>query len=420
MKISKFKIEIGFIILAWWFFLFFASILNPFGLNNVSLYFYTGLCLFIFFQLSVFLFAGRNKTSPPGSTHFEGKLEKYFTDMRIFLLLLVSSAIMTIYVSKFWNVILIDGAYNQARQMAFELGEVFTSNIEFIFYLWGVSTVVIYSKFLLVVGVLTGNIFKRNALLSFALVVLSFLFGGGRFILVDLILIYIFLYFYFKYTGYKFPRSHKFVVLTSLFFLAALFIFALFFRNGGLNEEGSGGQLDFISITQESLKQIIIYNIGSFRAFDMSIDYLWTSFGHGVGLHTLSFAHELFTYLAKVVGLNIIPIANQVGLYTKESIYIGGGNEYNALYTGFLSFYLDFYFFGFIVSGVFTGLLLAAVCNKLLRENSMIFMFLSSYIFNGIFLFNISWKFSTLGNILPIIPILLSVYFRQKSLQKFF
>jgi oligosaccharide repeat unit polymerase len=400
-------------ILTWFCFLLIVSIFNPLHLSAVSPIFYFSYVASLVLFLTSFLVAVRIKMNYMILSWdvLAISLEKLYSNKKIIISFWVLAAISIQYAVKFWSVILAQNLFSESRMIRFELGEVFTSHFEMIVYSFFVMPFYQFAKFIFAISYVTGNMRKHLAVLSSVILLSYFLFGGGRFIIMETILFCIFLYI-------MLPKNmiHKRLWLRNLFillFMVVLFVFALYFRLAGFEVEFD----TFLEILFDSLSHIILYSVGSFRAFDQSIDFLWNNFGYGLGIHTLAAFHEPYALIVTFLGYRTIPVANQVGLFTQEPVFIGDSLQFNALYTGALPFYLDFGYASVFIMPVLLGFLFGLLLKKVYRQKCIIDFFVAAYMFVGLFFLNYSWYFNSFSSIIPFLAILFyrSLVFKNRN-----
>ncbi|MDM0090584.1 MULTISPECIES: O-antigen polymerase [unclassified Variovorax] len=371
----------------WWSLLLCISSLNPFGINGIEwgVYF----LFFVFIASYVIAFSSAFGRKPVAQPQIASLLTSYDATMnsRVTVsVLLVSAAILSYYCIKYFNFIEISGL-GESRSAKYEIGKIFTSGVEFAAFNYLVVGVVWWAKFLLSFGVVFGRVKSFSWLLALVVCVLYLAFGAGRNIAVEIAVIMIFLNSIRKFSG-EGARSGKWIFLV-MAFLYLLSVYATASRMTLANEIDLSS---FLAANNTFVEQAILYCVGAFRAFQFAYQNYDAVIGYQFGRLTLGGFDEIFSYLIKMAGATGDPAVWRVGALLGDEIDIGGGNDFNALYTAVFSFYYDFGVAGVILFGSFFGALSAVMLRKFLISWSMRYIFISSIFFMSAILSPLTWK----------------------------
>lgn len=133
-------------------------------------------------------------------------------------------------------------------------------------------------------------------------------------------------------------------------------------------------------------EQIVTYFVGPQAAFDYSLsnDYLSQVGGYGVGALTFAplvnfvdfFSDTFAGFQVNSYVLNVVKILEDNPIYLE-----GGTQQWNALYTSVLFYYLDGGEIGVFIFPFFLGLILSILIRKMLKSGSVIHFALCGYFF---------------------------------------
>ena len=133
-------------------------------------------------------------------------------------------------------------------------------------------------------------------------------------------------------------------------------------------------------------EQIVTYFVGPQAAFDYSLsnDYLSQVGGYGVGALTFAPLVNFVDFLSDTfAGFQVNSyVLNVVKILEDNPIYLEGGTQqWNALYTSVLFYYLDGGEIGVFIFPFFLGLILSILIRKMLKSGSVIHFALCGYFF---------------------------------------
>lgn len=389
-------------------FIFLISLANPYDLYDVSNETYFLIGLFVFSYLLGFLCA--NKRSYIDYDHIVSSLELSLYKLNsnnIFNIFNILAAIMMFYytykyISNF-N-ILVDDSLRTSR---FEVGAVFSNNVEIIIFNYFVGGFLWFSKFIFAYGLVFGNKnIKKIFYTSLIMCTLSLIFGAGRNILIEILFMVIALVNFrlaFYTSSKKINESFKKI----FFFILALVLFvgATYVRM--IDEKLSINS--FYKAIEISIEHIIIYLVGSFRALDYAINNLQLEKGYGV--YTFSSINELYNIFLKTLGFDKIPYSNIWGGILSEQINIGFNKDFNALYTAVFNFYFDFGYMGVFLFSFLFGWFSSKSVEYFLKKPSVFSLYLVCILFMSVFLSFMTFKLTSANIVISLVfALILSKY----------
>lgn len=378
------------------FLVFLLSMSDPYDLYSVSNEAYFLIALFCVSYLLGFLCANRRKCINYKNIESNLKLSIYELNVnKIFIIINILAAIVMFYFTfKYINnfSILADDSLRTSR---FEVGLVFSNTIEILIFNYFVGGFLWFSKFILAYGLIFGtkNI-KKIFYINLIICVLSLIFGAGRNIIIEVLLMMIALWnfrlaFCEDVEDFKgFFKKIFFAVFAVLFFVSATYIRMV-------NEKFSINS--FYKALNISIEHVVIYLVGSFRALDYSINYLNLEKGYGV--YTFASVNELYNIFLKVLGFDVVPYSNVWGGILAEQINIGLNKDFNALYTAVFNFYFDFGYTGVFLFSFLFGWISSKSVEYFLRKPNIFSLYLICILFMSAFLAFMTFKL-TPANIL--------------------
>lgn len=392
-----------------------ASLYNPYKLFNVSDYAYFILFLgFGSFFLGYAISRSHIKRYPIHISDGQNLLtflNKNYLFWSVFFI--AFGTILYMAVTQ-WKVILFQGGLGNLKLDFFEL--VFNNNSAlYFFYQMVIFPLFHLSSIMFAYLMLNGG--KKKYIICFLLYAIIFSFVGGK----RGYFAIIFEYYVIAFVVTKVSQgaglwglirsSYKLILLAAFVYIAAAFMTSL---SGGLD-----GDTDKLKESgAENAKNLVVYNIGAYRALDYALnnDYLDKAGGYQLGRATLGGAIDYYgAGILNRLGIPIQPVrANTMSLLQNNSIYVGSETEFNYVYTAFMYFYFDFGVIGVVLFSFLFGWFVR-YCMRLYSADKTIgslglicFLFLSSYQLTG------SW-FNVALSTQP--TLLLFYYIRKKELK---
>ena len=332
------------------------SVFNPYRLFQVSDYAY--LVLFLGFG-SFFIGYATNKSRIrmlnlhiPPNTISVSFLNKNYLFWAIFFIAL--GTILHMALSQ-WRLILIQGGMGNLKLDFFDL--VFNGNSALYFFYQMVIFPLFHLSSIMFAYLLLNKGNKKHMAL-FLLYAVAFSFVGGK----RGYFAIIFEYYVIAFVVTKVSQgaglwglcksSYKLILLAVFVYIAAAFMTSL---SGGMD----GGIDKLKESGSENAKNLVVYNIGAYRAIDYALnnDFLEKSGGYHFGRATLGGAIDYYgAGILSRLGLHIEPVrAHTMNLLQENSIYVGRDTTFNYVYTAFMYFYFDFGIIGVILFSFLFG-----------------------------------------------------------------
>lgn len=383
------------------------SLTNPYGLFEVStstyfLFWMSMVCFSIGFLIVDF----PNKPVKP--VHVEFSLTNRLPNSKIFLFIqLLLFTVLFYYLGKYSSMLL-SMTVLDSRKIVYEAGYLFGSYTENIFFNWIITPLVHVSILLTIANFIVKNKINISLIISLTNVVLFGFIGNGR-----LIYFYIGLYFLialcFRYIFVNKEKNKYFekweiknstiknVLITAVLLFATIYImnFVTTKRLGIVNPSLLQMYDVFVNY---SLKELVVYFTGGFRAFDQFIsNYSGEVFYFGRS--TLAGIDELFFFLlTSVTGENSLlsNAMNEVHFnFTGGSIVIGDSQTFNAFYTSLFNFYLDFGIVGIIFIPIILGWVSGVIYRNCIRRPNIFNFVLLVYFTQNLILSEFRWNYQT-------------------------
>lgn len=367
-----------------WLLVLFLAFLNTYKLYNMSFNVFILFSVFILFYFFGF-FSIKNKLSDNLGLQRISESSQRFYNNNIFKFLSMIFLMVSIYYS-YRFLIIYQGLSDIAdvRSVKYEIGGLFVNGYSAAIYNYFVGSLIWFYKFTLAFTLIFGVRKYLAAFIFSFLICLSYYFvGGGRNIVIEVIVLYVFLDLL-KNSGIKINLLKSIFKYIILLFLGSIsFIMGTYLR---LSNAKFSKELLY-KLFEESFDQIIIYVTGSFRALDYAINN-YNDLFYGFGLYTFSSLEELIFNLLILFGFEVKPTSYMVGEILREDILIGSNQTFNALYTGIFPFYFDFGIMGVVVFSYLLGLVSRCFINLYLKKQTLVELFLMlSFIQISLFMF---------------------------------
>lgn len=143
----------------------------------------------------------------------------------------------------------------------------------------------------------------------------------------------------------------------------------------------------------ENAKNLVVYTVGAYRAFDQGINgnYIDKADGYQLGRATLGGCLDYYiSGILHRIGFAVEPVrAHTMSQLQEESIMIGRDTSFNFAYTGFMYFFFDFGIVGVIIFSFFWGkfvrfiVILFRNCKTIGLLAMLCFVFLSTFQITG-------------------------------------
>lgn len=354
----------------WWIIILIISTFNPYGLYEVSTYTYLIVIISLFFLnfgnfVSYFItLKNKNFVSDDGNNEvistISYQLDRVNRSKIMFILTIIFTFIVFRYMNLYKYEVVVNNNLAESRMMRFEIGTIFKSPVEILLYMYIIET---FAHFAILYTAISIVWFKFSKLffltLFFTYCYVSF--GSGRLLLIELIIIIIILFIIRKnyinesFEKFKLKKQNYLIYIIMFLFSFISYFYSIFlslFRTG--NSELTTKNLE--EGNSLFFEHIVIYLVGALRTLDYGIN-IHSQKIESYTFGTLSFGgmDQLINNLFNIFGIKYLNNLSIVGKITFEPIYIGGGNEFNALYTYIFPMYLDFGICGVILISFIFG-----------------------------------------------------------------
>lgn len=379
---------------------FIISLSNPYDLYAVSSNTYILIAIFVISYLLGFISANRRKNI--NFKFIEDEIKNSIENLNksnIFIAFNVFVAIFIIFFTyKYLNnfSLISDDAIRTSR---FEVGIIFTSQIQKISFNYIVGTFLWFSKFILAYGLIFGKKdIKKIFYINLIICTSSLVFGGGRNIIIEILFMVLALW-YFKLAFCKekenFIKFSKkiFIIIFSLI----IFVFTTYIRT--INEEFSLNSM--YKALEKSVEHIVVYLVGSFRSLDYAINYLELEKGYGV--YTFASFNELYNIFLRTIGFDTLPYSNIWGGILSEPISIGVDKNFNALYTAVFNFYFDFGHLGVFLFSFLFGWISSKTVELFLEKPNVFSLYIVCIFFMCSFMSFLTFKLTPANIVISLI-----------------
>lgn len=401
---------------AFWTIWILISLTNPFGVYEVSDKTYLIIWLnMICFSIGYLLIKVPKKTNK-GDENIQLKenIIKFLESKRVLLIQIIVLVTLLYYLQRY-NALLNSMSVYDARMIVYQFGLLFKSPIETIYYNYFIKAILHISIIATLINFIIYGRKNITFFLSIINVVLFSLIGNGRMIYF-VVLIYAILIIGFKYL----LSSNRQVISVKRVSVYVLALFGIVFIMNYITMKRLVGSVSFFNVLfEESIRSLILYFTGGFRALDL---FLTSGLSEQVGplLGRASFSgldvivhrglHTIYPY-------PLYDSANAILSFTHDRIYIGENVTFNAFYTGILNFYADFGIFGVLIFPTILGLITAWLYKiNLVKPNLFnfaILIFITQITITYIYSWNFEQEFTW-------IVILILVYLANKKKYKFY
>lgn len=366
------------------------SLSNPYDLYDVStwtyLYLTLGFLCFWIGYISMRKRHGYDFTIDPGSM-----LDSLLSSKVLWMIYVVSLLLMLSLAVTQWVLIRAQGAMWNLKVDAFEV--LFGNNS----LLYFVYQCIAFPMFYLCVvlfsySFINKGVSKKSLLCLFYALIFCYV-GGKRGYFQTLIEIFVIIYVVHKLNNGQrllqmLKSSYKVFFMLFVVYLGAAYMTSL------NSDEGLSKQ-KLRESGDENAKNLVIYNVGAYRAFDYALrnNYFLQCGGYHYGRATVGGCVEYYvTNIASRLGLGMKTVREQTMLKLQDdSIYIGKDIPFNFLYTSFMYFYFDFGFIGILLFSYLFGRFTKYSIVLYESDRSMGSLAFLSYMFVSCILFPAGW-----------------------------
>lgn len=397
--------------LVWWGMWLSISQFNLFNIYDVSLKSYSFLLLNIgMFSVGYIIF-------------YKPKLyNKCFAKVnlpnkRVFLFQLILFVILLYYWQRY-SMIFNQMTFYDARRIRFEVGLLFSSGYEVLFFNYVVTFAVYFFILLAISNYLINRKIDRNLLLSIINCIIYGFIGLGRFIYFDSAVFLITGFLLLKQIQKGKERKIRFGInFIKKLIVISVFIIGGLFLSSYITSVRMGHNDIFMGLS-DAFQQFIIYFTGPFRALDYYFYTFKNSFDLTLGRSTLAGLDEIVNNLLYYFNRNSIALNGKIAFYTASNIYIGGGHWFNAFYTCLMNYYMDLGILGVIIIPFIFGGIAAKVFNIFNKNPNVYTLMLIMYFTYTTLASEFRWSFQSPTPWIILLYILLLV-FKEKHKYSF-
>ncbi len=362
---------------AFWLLLLIVSILNPFDLYEVSIGTYMLLLAFISAYCFGFLFFGGkvNRRTLYSGNHLYDSYCRIVNNPIFRVLVVVLFFVLLYYNLRYSDFIQNEGIVD-ARRARFFSGYVFQRTLEAFVFSYFSEFLVFVCSIVVVAGIMFNFGFSKIWILALINCVLYLRFGGSRNVVLELG----FIAWFFLILRKGFGLGNKKIVLRIILFAAISYALSVY-GTAVRYYVNVFDEFDIVELTKITTEHLVVYFVGSFRAFDYARRFYTDTLGYGFGIYTLYGLDEIIKWPLVLIGVNLAPHSIVWGRLIGSPIYIGSSMLFNALYTALFNFYFDFGAWGVLWWGIILGMISRRVLSLYLSTEHPVWFILASFAF---------------------------------------
>ena len=372
------------------------SMLNPLGMDNVSVYTYILIILMVIsFIVPLFILSKKIIKNTQNEEEISTSLSYYLDKLlnsKIFLCLIILNLLLVTFYKIKYNIIIEEVSKQEVRMVRFN--NLFNSSFETLFFNY-IITGTIYILSNLFAILLINKKFKNIQFIIITLnIIIYSLIGYGRMTYLNII-IYCFNIFLLK------GNLKKALTKKNLFKFASICVSIFFVFTAFIYFRTESDKLSLVENIKKSIydqgEQLIQYSVGGFRLLD---DFIKEGFGKfpkfTLGEATFAGAQEIILYPIKGLGFEISSFNNRITEYTQTSIVIGEKSLYfNAFYTSIMNYYLDFGVIGVIMYPILHSILIIYGLKNYYLRKDVFSLLLLNYLLMNLFFSIIRWNYQS-------------------------
>lgn len=316
-----------------------------------------------------------------GKSKFD--LSNYESGIMVWIVGLIIFTILLYYKVRYDELLVVIGSHYN-RMIKFELGLLFVSPLENIFYIYVIETIINVFAVLLPIHIMNKKFKNPTIYISIALLYLSYAIGQGRLIIFETMFYFVITFIVFNYEQILDILKKKYILICSVLviFISLLFVMSLVRYNTDFTDIKS-----IITNSKMTINHIFMYFTGPFRAFDYALsnnyrEVIVSNYGNTYGLATICGFDEVVKNAINFVGIDVPVLNRLMGELTQQYIQIGPDTSMNAFFTVGLNYYIDFGLAGIIGLSFAYGSTIAFIVKKTLKSRNaymVMFMILNLY-----------------------------------------
>ena len=364
------------------------SLFNPYDLDSVGNYAYLLLCI----GYCAYFIGYASKSMIKTGHHYNGLTTSltFLKRKRFKILFFICFAILFSLASTQWRLILFQQGLGSLKVDMFEL--IFENNSTLYFFYQAILFPLFHLSCILC-GFLFLTKGSKKLVILFFLYALVFAFIGGKRGYFAILLEYFFIILLIlKSLNGKgllsvLKSSYKLLGVGLVAYILAAIMTSL--ASGGIFLETD----DIKESGNENAKNLVVYTVGAYRAFDQGINgnYIDKADGYQLGRATLGGCLDYYmSGIMHRIGFPVESVrAHTMNQLQEDSIMIGRDTSFNFAYTGFMYFFFDFGVVGVIFFSFFYGrfvrfIVISFRSSKTIGMLAMLcFIFLSAFQITG-------------------------------------
>ena len=295
-----------------------------------------------------------------------------------------------------------------SRMIKFELGLLFSNKIESYIFQYLFTPLLYISIFFYCIKIFDGEKYNKKILiLLFVNILLYSLIGQGRMIYFQLLLILIIFIFKKICTNSELIVNNFYKIGIFFGFLIVMLFFISLIRMGFTLENISRVPEYF----NRAVSQAFIYFTGPFKGLDYYINQVSTTGNFFPGQFTFYVFFNPIEKLFQIIGLSIN--YDNPMIHLQQYIPLSQYLSFNALFTYYINFYMDFSYFGFIIMPLILGYFMAFLFSKINSKSISIRLFVF-FNFTNLIMGILRWEYQNFDVFFTIVIILI-IYFLEQD-----
>lgn len=295
-----------------------------------------------------------------------------------------------------------------SRMIKFELGLLFSNRIESYIFQYLITPLLYISIFFYCIKIFDGEKYDKKILILLLINILLYsLIGQGRMIYFQLVLILLIFIFKKICTNSKLIVNNFYKIGIVFGFLIIMLFFISFMRMGFTLENINKVPEYF----NRALSQAFIYFTGPFKGLDYYINQVSATGNFFPGEFTFYVFFNPIQKLFQTIGLPIN--YDNPMIYLQQYIPLSQYLSFNALFTYYINFYMDFSCIGFIFMPLILGYFMAFLFSKINSKSISIRLFVY-FNFTSLIMGILRWEYQNFDVFFTIVMILI-IYFLEQD-----
>lgn len=290
-----------------------------------------------------------------------------------------------------------------ARMIKFQLGLLFSNKFEYYFFQYLLTPFLYISIFYYCIKFFDNNYKFLDITILIVNIVIYSLIGQGRLIYYQLLII-LMIFIYKKFCIDFLPVIKKYYKIFLIFILLICILFFMSFIRMGLTFDTIHRLPEYFDRT---LSQAFIYFVGPFKGLDYFVTKMPNVGNYFPGQFTFCAILNPILKILQQFGLNL-NFDNPL-VYLQQYIPLSDYLSFNALFTYYVNFFMDFSYFGFLIP-FFIGYIMRYLLTFIDNNNTMIRIFVYFNLLNFI-MGVIRWEYQSIDILITLFFIILLYLF---------